>query len=158
MKTTFFTTGGWNSAGTITVNEMIFFNSYWVLYKLHEREDWLSLIAVLRVSCPAVFCVVAATCEKPKSIPHVNGYTIHGAEFRFKQSQKLPWNIMHIGYSRWARKTRNSCHSWNNRSNTFLLDNQHASAWNITSLRLLSCLCILLKTFSASSNVRGWIS
>jgi len=49
--------------GAITVNEMIsFFYTYWVLYKLHEQEDWLSLILVLRVSCLAVFCVVAATC------------------------------------------------------------------------------------------------
>ena len=26
-----------------------FFHSYWVLYKLHEQEDWLSLILLLRV-------------------------------------------------------------------------------------------------------------
>ena len=41
---------------------------------------------------------------------------------------------------------------------TFPLDNQRASAWNITSLCLLSCLCTLLQTFDASMNVRGWIS
>jgi len=63
LKTTFFTTSGWNSAGTITANEMISFFSYCVLYKLHEQEDWLSLFLVLRVPCPAIFCVVAATCE-----------------------------------------------------------------------------------------------
>ena len=36
--------------------------------------------------------------------------------------------------------------------------NQCASAWNITSLWLLSCLCTLLKTFDAFLNVGGWIS
>jgi len=51
-----------------------FFDSHWVLYKLHESRkiDLLSLILVLRVPCPAVFCVVAATCEKLHSqFPHM---------------------------------------------------------------------------------------
>jgi len=71
---------------------------------------------------------------------------------------KLPWKSVDIGYPCWARKTRNSCHNWTACCNTFSLDNQRASAWNITSLCLLSCLCTLLKTYDASLNVRGWIS
>jgi len=99
VKTTFFTTGGWKSTGEISVNEMIsFFYSYWVLYKLHEQEDRLSLILVLRVSCLTVFCVVAATCENPKTISScVNGCTYHDREFRFKQSQKLLWKLVLLG-------------------------------------------------------------
>jgi len=95
--------------------------------------------------------------KSTSQFPHVNGCTIHATEFRFKQSQKLSWNIMDIGYSCWARKTRTSCHNWNTFSKTFLLDNQHASVWNIISLCLLSYLCTLLKTFNAFSNARGWI-
>ena len=125
-----------------------FFYSYWVLYKLHEQEDRLSLILVLRVPCSAVFCVVAATCEKPKSISSlVNGCTIHERDLRYKCSQKLPWKLVDFGYSCWARKTHNFYHSWNTRSNTFLLDNQRASAWNVTTLFLLWYRCTLLKTF-----------
>ena len=73
-------------------------------------------------------------------------------------SQKLPWKLVDIGYPCWARKTPNSRHSWNTRSDTFPLNTQSASAWNITSLCLLSCLCTLLKTFDASLNVKTWIS
>jgi len=71
---------------------------------------------------------------------------------------KIALEISGYWVSLLGKETRNSCHSWHTRSNTFPLDNQRASAWNITSLCLLSCLCTLLKTFDASLNVRGWIS
>ena len=73
-------------------------------------------------------------------------------------SQKLPWKLVDIGYPCWARKTHNSCHSWNTPSNTFPMDIQRAFAWNITSLCLLLCLCTLLRTFDASLNVKRWVS
>ena len=78
-----------------------------------------------RCAPAAVFYVVADTCEKPKSISsYENGCMIHATEFRFKKSQKLPWKSVDIWYPSWARKTRNSCYSWNwnTRSNTFLMD------------------------------------
>ena len=72
---------------------------------------------------------------------------------------KIALKSVDIEYPCWAMKTRNSCHSWNTRPNTFPLDNQRASAWNINLIFcLLSCLCTLLTTFDASLIVRGRIS
>ena len=119
---------------------MISFFPYWVLYKLHEQEDWLSLFLVLRVPCPAIFCIVAATCETHMWMAARSMTEIH---IQIKPKIALKTN----GY--WV--------SLLSKENTFPLDNQRALAWNITSLCLLSCLCTLRKPFDASLNVRRWV-
>ena len=50
-----------------------FFYSYWALCKLHKQEDGLSLILVLCLSCPAVFCVVADSlhAKTPSQFPRM---------------------------------------------------------------------------------------
>jgi len=48
-----------------------FFYSYWVLYKLHEQEDWLPLILVLRVPCRDVTRLHGARDKKQVWRPHI---------------------------------------------------------------------------------------
>jgi len=129
------------------------------MYKLHEQEGWLSLISVLRVSCLAVFLRCCSYMRKAQ-VNFFRCKRLHDLWQRIQIQIKLKIALEISGYwvSLLGKETRNSCHSWHTRSNTFPLDNQRASAWNITSLCLLSCLCTLLKTFDASLNVRGWIS
>jgi len=55
---------------------------------------------------------------------------------------KIALKSVDIGYPCWARKTRNSCHSWNTRPNTFPLDNQRASAWNINLIFLSAIMSL----------------
>jgi len=91
-----------------------------------SRKTDFSLI--LRVSCPAVFCVVADTCEKPKLISsYVKNCTIHEQNSDSNKAKNCLENewILGILVEQGKPATLASCKP---RSNTFPLDNQRASA------------------------------
>ena len=85
VKTTFFTTGVWNSAGAITISEMISF-----LFILGVvQTSWARKLTFIKfsVTCavPCCFLRCFSYMRKPKSISsYINSCTIHDRELRSK--------------------------------------------------------------------------
>ena len=151
--------GGWNSAGAITAMSWFLFSFILGV----AQTSWTGRLTFIYLSITFVVSCRFLRCFSYMRKTQVNFLTckwLHDPwqRIRIQIKPKIALKFCGYGYPCWARKPATLTPVETQALALFLWNNQRASAWNITSLCLLSYFCPLLKTFDASLNLRGWIS